>query len=43
MLERFERERVENKSSDTLLSRIPGEVSDEQILEAAGLDGPEAG
>ena len=40
MLERIERERVENKSSDTLLSRILGDVSDEQFLEAAGLDEP---
>ena len=38
-LERFERERVAHKSSDLLLSRIAGGVSDEQFLEVAVLDG----
>ena len=37
LLERFERERVANKSSDLVLSRIAGEVFDEQFLEVAGL------
>ena len=40
LLERFERERVANKSSDPVLSRIAGWVSAEQFLEVAGLDGP---
>ena len=43
-LDRFERERVANKSNDPLLSRIAGWVPDEQFLEVAlevaGLDGP---
>ena len=40
LLDRFERERVANKSNDPLLSRIAGWVHDEQFLEVAGLDGP---
>ena len=40
LLERFERERLSNKSNDLVLSRIAGWVSDEQFLEVAGLDGP---
>ena len=42
LLERFDRERVQTKWSDHVLSRIAGEVSDEQFLEVAGagLDGP---
>ena len=40
LLDRFERERVANKSNDPLLSRIAGWVSDEQFLKIAGLDGP---
>ena len=40
LLDRFERERVANKSNDPLLSRIAGWVPDEQFLEVAGLDGP---
>ena len=39
LLERFERERVANKSNDPVLSRSAGWVSDEQFLEVAGLDG----
>ena len=39
LLERFDRERVA-KSSDPVLNRIAGWVSDEQFLEIAGLDGP---
>ena len=39
LLERFERERVANKSNDPVLSRIAGCVTDEQFLEVAGLDG----
>ena len=35
LLERFERE-----TSHPVLSRIAGQVSDEQFLEVAGLDGP---
>ena len=40
VLERFEQERVANKSSDPVLSRIAGETSDEQFLDMAGLDKP---
>ena len=40
MLARFEPERVANKSNDPVFNRIAGEVSDEQFLEVAGLDGP---
>ena len=40
VLERYKLERVANTSSDPVLSRIAGEVSDEQFLEVAGLDGP---
>ena len=40
LLDRFERERVANKSNDLLLSRMAGWVPDEQFLEVAGLDGP---
>ena len=40
LLERFELERVANKSNHFLLSRIAGWVSDEQFLEVVGLDGP---
>ena len=40
LLERFERERVANKSSDPMLSGIAGEMLDEQFLEVVGLDGP---
>ena len=40
LLERFERERVANKSNELVLNRIAGLVSDEQFLEVAGLDGP---
>ena len=42
LLERFHRERVQTKWSDHVLSRIAGEVFDEQFLEVAGagLDGP---
>ena len=43
LLERFERERVANKSSNPVLNRIAGWVSDEQFLEVAGLDGPARG
>ena len=39
LLDLFERERVENKSNDPLLSRIAGWVPNEQFLEVAGLDG----
>ena len=37
LLERFERERVANKSNGPVLNRIAGRVSDEQFLEVAGL------
>ena len=40
LLERIEQERVANKSSDTVLNQIAGWVSDEQVLEVAGLNGP---
>ena len=40
LLERIEREQVANKSSDTVLNQIAGWVSDEQVLEVAGLNGP---
>ena len=40
LLERCERGRVANKLSDHVLNRTAGEVSDEQFLEVAGLDGP---
>ena len=40
LLERFERELVANTSTDPVLNRIAGSVSDEQFLEVAGLDGP---
>ena len=40
LLERFERDRVANKSSDPVLCRIAGEMFDEQFLEVVGLDGP---
>ena len=40
LLKRFERERDTNKSSVRVLNRIAGGVSDEQVLEVAGLDGP---
>ena len=36
----LDRERVANKWSDHVLKRIAREVSDEQFLEVAGLDGP---
>ena len=36
LLERSEQERVANKSSDPVLSRIAGETSDEQFLDVAG-------
>ena len=38
VLDRFEQERVANKSSDPVLSRIAGVTSDEQFLEVVGLD-----
>ena len=37
-LERFAKQRVANKSSYPMLSRIAGETSDEEFLEVAGLD-----
>ena len=40
LLKRFERERDTNKSSVRVLNRIARGVSDEQVLEVAGLDGP---
>ena len=40
LLDRFERERVANKTNDPLLSRTAGRVPDKQFLEVAGLDGP---
>ena len=40
MLERFEQERVANKSNDPVLSRLAGWVSDEQLREVAVVDGP---
>ena len=40
LLERIEREQVANKLSDTVLNQIAGWVSDEQVLEVAGLNGP---
>ena len=40
LLERFDRERVADKSNDPVLNRIAGWVSDEQFLEVAGLDRP---
>ena len=39
-VERFERGRVSNKSSDPVLSQSAGGVSDERFLEVPGLDGP---
>ena len=43
VLERFEQERVANKSSDPVLSRIAGGTSDEQFLGVAGLGRPARG
>ena len=40
LLERFDRERAANKSSDPVLSRSAGETSDAQFLEVAGLGRP---